>query len=76
MQGIALTSEELRKLLSCGCPDALALYLYRKAGEPLETALDALHFTVPQMVGATDCLRQLGLWDTGSRKTIAPERPV
>lgn len=76
MQGIALTSEELRKLLSCGCTDALALYLYRKAGEPLETALDALHFTVPQMVGATDCLRQLGLWESSVKKSIEPERPV
>jgi len=76
MQGVALTSEELRKLLSCGCPDAVALYLYRKAEQPLETALDALHFTVPQMVGATDCLRQLGLWESAVRQTPQPERPV
>lgn len=76
MQGVALKSEELRKLLSCGCPDAVTLYLYRKAELPLETALDALHFTVPQMVGATDCLRQLGLWESAVRQTPEPERPV
>ena len=76
MQGVALTSEELRKLLSCGCPDAVTLYLYRKAELPLETALDALHFTVPQMVGATDCLRQLGLWEITVKATPQPERPV
>lgn len=76
MQGVALTSEELRKLLSCGCPDAVALYLYRKAEQPLETALDALHFTVPQMVGATECLKQLGLWESAPRPTLQPERPV
>lgn len=76
MQGVALTSEELRKLLSCGCPDAVTLYLYRKAEMPLETALDALHFTVPQMVGATDCLKQLGLWETAVKQTPQPERPV
>ena len=76
MQGVALTSEELRKLLSCGCPDAVTLYLYRKAELPLETALDALHFTVPQMVGATDCLRQLGLWESAVKQTPQPERPV
>lgn len=76
MQGVALTSEELRKLLSCGCPDAVTLYLYRKAGQPLETALDSLHFTVPQMVGATDCLRQLGLWESAVKPTPQPERPV
>lgn len=75
MQGVTLTTEELRKLLSCGCSDAAALYLYRKSAQPLETALDALHFTVPQMVAATDCLRQLGLWDTGERSVLQPERP-
>lgn len=76
MQGVALTSEELRKLLSCGCPEAVTLYLYRKAEQPLETALDALHFTVSQMVGATDCLRQLGLWEIEVKPTPQPERPV
>ncbi len=76
MQGVALTSEELRKLLSCGCPDAVTLYLYRKAEQPLETALDALHFSVPQMVGATECLRQLGLWEQAVKQTPQPERPV
>lgn len=76
MQGVALTTEELRKLLSCGCSDAVTLYLYKKSEQPLETALDALHFTVPQMVGATDCLRQLGLWEVVQRPTFQPERPV
>ena len=76
MLGITLKSEEVRKLLSCGCPDAVVLYLYRQSGEPLETALDALHFTVPRMVGATDCLRQLGLWEPANRPELQPERPV
>lgn len=76
MQGVALTTEELRKLLSCGCPDAVTLYLYRKSDQPLETALDALHFTVPQMVGASDCLKQLGLWETPQKPVLQPERPV
>lgn len=76
MQGVTLTTEELRKLLSCGCPDAVVLYLYRKSAQPLETALDALHFTVPRMVGATDCLRQLGLWESAERPALEPERPT
>lgn len=76
MQGVSLTNEEVRKLLSCGCSDAVALYLYRKAELPLETALDSLHFSVPQMVSATDCLKQLGLWDTNPKQTVAPEKPV
>lgn len=76
MQSVTLTSEELRKLLSCGCPDAVSLYLYRKAGNPLETALDALHYSVPQMVGATDCLRQLGLWESQAQPALQPEHPT
>lgn len=76
MQPVTLSTEELKKLLSCGCTDAVALYLYRRSAQPLETALDALHFTVPQMVAATDCLRQLGLWDTQEKPPLQPERPV
>lgn len=76
MQGFSLTNEELKKLLSCGYPDAVVLYLYRKSAAPLETALDALHFTVPRMVAATDCLRQLGLWEETIRKPFQPERPT
>lgn len=51
MPGITLTEEEVRKLTSCGNPDAAVLFLYRKAELPRETALAALHFTVPRMVG-------------------------
>lgn len=76
MQTVTLTTEELKKLLSCGCSDAAVLYLYRKSAQPLETALDALHFTVPQMVAAKESLVQLGLWDTESRPPIEPERPT
>lgn len=76
MQGIALTSEELRKLLSCGCADAVPLYLYRKAAYPLETAMDALHFSAQRMSAATDCLRQLGLWDSPKPVIMQPERPT
>ncbi len=76
MQSVTLTSEELRKLLSCGLSDAVALYLYRASGAPLETALDSLHFTVPRMVAATDCLRQLALWAPKAPPRTEPERPV
>ena len=74
-QGVSLTTEELRKLLSCGCPDAALLYLYCKAELPRETALDALHFTVPRMVAATDCLKQLGLWQDQAPRHVQPETP-
>ena len=42
MPGITLTEEEVRKLTSCGNPDAAVLFLYRKAELPRETALAAL----------------------------------
>ena len=75
MPGITLTEEEVRKLTSCGNPDAAVLFLYRKAELPRETALAALHFTVPRMVGATDTLRQLGLWQEERPVHPTPERP-
>ncbi len=76
MQTVTLTTEELRKLLSCGCSDAVALYLYRLSGQPRETAMDGLHLTAPQVVAATDCLRQLGLWEAASRPPMEPEHPT
>mgnify|MGYP000019429842 CR=1 FL=1 len=75
MPGITLTEEEVRKLTSCGNPDAAVLFLYRKAELPRETALAALHFTVPRMVGATDTLRQLGLWQEERPVHPTPEHP-
>ena len=72
----SLTNEELRKLLGSGCSDAALLYLYRKAGLPRETALDALHFTVPRMVAATECLKQLGLWQEAQQRAVAPAPPA
>jgi len=75
MPGITLTEEEVRKLTSCGNPDAAVLFLYRKAELPRETALAALHFTVSRMVGATDTLRQLGLWQEERPVHPTPERP-
>ena len=76
MQGVMLTTEDLRKLLSCGCPEAAVLYLHRRAGNPAETAMDALHLTAVQLQGAVQCLRQLGLWEAEKPVLLQPERPV
>lgn len=76
MQSVMLTTEETRKLLSCSCPDAVTLYLYRKSKQPLETALEALHFTASQMLAAKDCLLQLGLWETAAKPALMPEKPI
>ena len=53
-------------LRQSGCRSCYVLY--RKAELPRETALAALHFTVPRMVGATDyAASQLGLWQEERR---------
>lgn len=76
MQTITLTSEEIRLLLSCKCPDAVQLYLYRRAEQPLELAMEALQFSGAQIRTAADCLRQLGLWDSNEKpQAPLPEPP-
>ncbi len=76
MDAITLTSEEVRILLSCRCTDAVQLYLYRKAGEPLELAMAALDFSADRMRTASEQLRLLGCWSTGEQpKAAPPERP-
>ncbi len=76
MRSVTLTSDELKILLSCGCPEAVTLFLYHRAEQPLELALEALHFSPDQMRSATDCLRQLGLWQSRERVLIAPANPT
>ena len=76
MEAVTLSKEELRVLLSCGCPSAVSLYLYRKSGEPLELAMDALRLDAQQMRTASDCLRQLGLVIQQEKQPLPqPERP-
>ncbi len=76
MEAITLTSEEIRMLLSCRCTDGVQLYLYRKAGEPLELAMAALEFSAERMRAASDQLRLMGCWDTGGApKAAPPEKP-
>ncbi len=76
MNGITLTSEELKILLSCRCPDAVQLYLYRKSGEPLELAMGALEFSADRMRTAVEQLRLVGCWDVGEKiKQSPPEKP-
>jgi len=60
MESVTLTREEMQLLLGCRCPDAVQLYLYRKAGEPLELAMAALEFTGERMRTASEQLRLLG----------------
>ncbi len=64
MGSVTLTKEEVQLLLSCRCTDAVQLYLYRKAGEPLELAMAALDFSGDRMRTASEHLRLLGCGET------------
>ena len=76
MEAITLTSEELRTLLACRCTDAVQLYLYRKAGEPLELAMAALDFSADRMRIASEQLRTIGCLEAGEKILPAPpEKP-
>lgn len=72
MEGLSLTREEIKLLLGCRCPDAVQLYLYRKAGEPLELAMAALEFSADRMRKASEQLRLLGCWDSGEKPKLSP----
>jgi DnaD/phage-associated family protein len=77
MKSITLSSEELKILLGCRSTDAVQLYLYRKAGEPLELAMAALDFSGERIRSAVEQLRFLGCWDTGEKLAPKPpEKPV
>ncbi len=76
MEAVTLTREELKLLIGCRCVDAVQLYLYRKAGEPLELAMGALDFSADRMRAALDQLRLLGCWDSGEKvKNPPPPKP-
>ena len=72
MESVTLTREEMQLLLGCRCPDAVQLYLYRKAGEPLELAMAALDFTGERMRIASEQLRLLGCGGAPAKTKLSP----
>ena len=72
MESVTLTREEMQLLLGCRCPDAVQLYLYRKAGEPLELAMAALDFTGERMRIASEQLRLLGCGEAPAKTKLSP----
>ena len=72
MEAVTLTKEEMTLLLGCRCSDAVQLYLYRKAGEPLELAMAALDFSADRMRTASDHLRMLGCREEQQQPKLSP----
>ncbi len=71
MEAVTLTKEEMTLLLGCRCPDAVQLYLYRRAGEPLELAMAALDFNGERMRTAWEQLKLLGCGETKEQPKLS-----
>ena len=75
-EAIAISQNDIRKLLGAASADAAYLYLYIQAGNPADTALRDLRMSESRFSCAAATLRQLGLWPEEKPLHIAPgERP-
>ena len=76
IESICLDRPDVQKLLLAASPDAALLYIYLKAGNPIESAAEALHLTGERVRCAGAILRQLGLHQEEKPTHILPgERP-
>ena len=76
IESICLDRPEVHKLLLAASGDAALLYIYLKAGNPMEGAAEALHLTAERIRCAGATLRQLGLYQEEKPSHILPgERP-
>lgn len=73
---ISLPKQDLRKLLGAASGDAALLYLYLRAGFPLDRAKDSLQMPVSRLDCATASLRQMGLIEETHRFLQQDERPI
>ena len=75
-EAIAISQNDVRKLLSALSSDAALLYIYIHAGNPADRAGQELRFSESRLSCAAATLRQLGLWPEEKVSHIAPgERP-
>ena len=76
-ESVAISSSDMRKLLSAASPDGALLYLYLQGGNRLETAEKELNLNPSRLNCAAALLRQLGLLPQERANAIAPgERPA
>lgn len=74
-ESITIEADALRKLMAGASGDSSLLYLYLTAGNPAESAAEALHMTESQHSCALALLRQLGLYDPAKPTFVPGERP-
>ena len=74
---VTINDSDLRKLLGAANADAALLYIYLKAGNPLENAGPALNMSAGRVSCAGAALRQLGLHSDRKQTAAIPlgERP-
>lgn len=76
IEQITIDAVEVRKLLGAASPDAALLYIYLKAGNMPDGAIDALGLSTSRLSCASATLRQLGLWSEDKPcRVMAGERP-
>ena len=74
---VAISPNDMRKLLSAASPDGALLYLYLQSGNRLENAEQDLKLNPSRLNCAAALLRQLGLLPQERPAAIAPgERPT
>jgi DnaD/phage-associated family protein len=77
IESVILNTGEVRKLLGAASADGALLYIYLRAGNPLEDAAQALNLPHARISCAMATLRQLGLWqEEKHQRILAGERPV
>ena len=75
-EAIAISQNDVRKLLGAASADAAYLYLYIQAGNPADNAIRDLRLSESRFSVAAATLRQLGLWPEEKAARIVPgERP-
>ena len=77
IETLTISDGDLRKLLGAANADAALLYIYLKAGNPLENAGPALNMSQGRVTCAGAVLRQLGLFIDQRQNVAIPlgERP-
>lgn len=76
IESMKLDQTDVRKLLGAASADAALLYIFLKAGNPLQNAEDELNMNAGRVACAGATLRQLGLWSEEKPCRIqAGERP-
>ena len=75
-EAVAISQNDMRKLLSAASPDGALLYLYLQSGNRMENAEQDLKLNASRIGCAAAMLRQLGLLPQERAAVVAPgERP-